>query len=214
MAAHRAHAALRDRATPSVGVPPRWSCFPARAVRDRLVEVPAEKPAGPHGLAPDVEIVGEAPKVFRMAIVCQVAAVGWFGPVDKQSAETLAQLMRQVVMRAPTERFSVVHVVNSRVGVPDAETREVLAEISRYSTVHVACALVILAGAGFWASAVRSVMTSLRVMTQGTFDLRAHASIAETVAWLPAEHLKRTGVTITPLQLEHLLSTAQGWTAD
>jgi hypothetical protein len=141
----------------------------------------------------------------------RLTVTAWFDQLDKPSAQVLARVNDDLIARLAGERVSSVHLVNSRVKLPDAETREMLAKIMRDSTTALACATVIIDGGGFWASALRSFVTGMRVLAPGSIDLHAHASVAEVMTWLPAEHLKRTGTPIDTEQLERLLQAGKQW---
>jgi hypothetical protein len=159
----------------------------------------------------EISIIGEAPRVFRVATLGHVTVTAWFGQLDKASAHVLARLNDDVIARLKGERVSSVHLVNNRVKLPDADARDVLAKIMRDSAKSVACATVIIDGGGFWASALRSFITGLRVLAPGSIDLHAHASIAEVLAWLPAEHFKRAGTQVEAAELERLLLAGKRW---
>jgi hypothetical protein len=159
----------------------------------------------------EIAIIGEAPRVFRAGQLGHLTVTSWFGQLDKPSAQVLARVNDDIIARMKGERVSSVHLVNNRVKLPDADARDVLAKIMRDSIKSVACATVIIDGGGFWASALRSFITGLRVLAPGSIDLHAHASIAEVLAWLPAEHFKRAGTHVDAAELERLLSTGKHW---
>jgi hypothetical protein len=71
---------------------------------------------------------------------------------------------------------------------------------------QVACIAVVAGGTGFWASAFRSFVTGLRWLAPRSFEIRLHGTIEEVARWLPAEHLKLTGVKLDPMRLQRLLA--------
>jgi hypothetical protein len=159
----------------------------------------------------EIAIIGEAPGVFRVAMLGHLTVTAWFAQLDKASAHVLARVNDDLIARLKGERVSSVHLVNNRVKLPDAGARDVLAKIMRDSAKSVACVTVIIDGDGFWASALRSFVTGLRVLAPGSIDLHAHASIAEVLAWLPPEHFKRAGTHVDAGQLERLLVAGKRW---
>jgi hypothetical protein len=164
--------------------------------------------------APDTDeiaIMGEVASVFRVGLLGQLTVTVWFARPDKAAALTLSRVSDDCIARMRGELGSSVHMVNARVKLPDAETRDVLAQIMKNTGNALACAAVIVDGGGFWASALRSFVTGLRVLAPGTVDLHAYASIQEVLAWLPAEHHKRTGKTLAVEQVERLLSLGKSW---
>jgi hypothetical protein len=67
---------------------------------------------------------------------------------------------------------------------------------------------IVLDGAGFWASTLRSVITAMRLASKSAFEMRIHAEVEEVVAWLPAAHEKRNGVVLDPARLLEILRQA------
>jgi hypothetical protein len=155
--------------------------------------------------------VGEAPNVFRIGLLGNVAVTVWLGRLDRAAAQVFARVTTQALDMLQGARGSSVQMINDRVQLPDADTRDVLVQLMRDSAPRTACVSIIIDGRGFWASAVRGFVTSLGVLAPRSFDIHAHTSSAEVIAWLPAEHHKRTGVTIVPEQLEQLLLVGKGW---
>jgi hypothetical protein len=167
-----------------------------------------------HRSTEEIVIVGEFPSVFRVGMLGCVTVIAWFGRLEKASAEVLARVTVDCVARLQGRVGSSVHLVDARVKLPDADAREVLAQIMRTSARDVACVSVVVDGGGFWASAMRSFITSLSVLAPRSVELHAHASIDQVLAWLPPEHHKRTGVTVQRDALERLLLTGKGWQDD
>jgi hypothetical protein len=58
------------------------------------------------------------------------------------------------------------------------------------------------------------MITSMRLLSPRSFDLRLHGTIAELVAWVPEAHAERTGVELDREQLHGLLEEAYGWAGD
>ena len=166
--------------------------------------------AGPR-LSDPIVIVGEMPLAFRIGMLGPVVVTCWFGPADAAAARGLARVTNDVIARQQGQRFSNVHLIDRRVRIPDAETRAVLVQLAHDTAAHIACVGVIIEGEGFWASAVRGVITGLRAITPRSAHIHAYASIAQIVDWLPSEHEKRTGVPIDRGQVEYLLQEAKRW---
>ena len=158
----------------------------------------------------ELAVVGECPGVFRVGMYLNLAVTAWFGRLDKPAAQVLAQVTRTVLERLNGGRGMSVHLVDDRVQLPEPSTREDLVQIMRDSA-QFACVSVIVDGRGFWASAFRGFITSVRVLGPRSYRVHEHGSIAEAVAWIPAEAQKLTGVTLDPAVLERALSTAKHW---
>ena len=124
------------------------------------------------------------------------------GPlVDLLAAET------DVFAKAHSEGFSVIHVIAKNPPLPTSEARDKLIAETQKFAPQLACVGTVLEGSGFWASAVRSFVVGIRLLVPRTFEMQTYASIAEIAAWLPPLHTARTGVAMTPTELEHVLVT-------
>jgi hypothetical protein len=73
-----------------------------------------------------------------------------------------------------------------------------------------------LEGAGFWASGIRSRMTSMRIAAGSKMVMRTFDALDEVESWLPDEHAKRTGVVVDPTTLRAVMIDvrAQGTKAE
>jgi hypothetical protein len=158
-----------------------------------------------------LEVLGEAPGVFRSTMFDQIAITVWLGRLDAKSASVLAQVTRDTMKRLGNQRASSIHMINPRVKLPDADARSALVEIMQESGASVACVAIIVEGSGFWASALRGFITSVRVLGPRSYNLHEHGSIAEVVKWLPAEHFKHTGKHVDAGVLERNLFAARAW---
>lgn len=65
--------------------------------------------------------------------------------------------------------------------------------MSRYGKTS-GCMAIVLMGGGFWVSALQSLITGLRMLSGPNPPLLRFArEVGEVRAWLPREHLVRTG---------------------
>lgn len=90
--------------------------------------------------------------------------------------------------------LSTVHLIKEGAGLPDAEVRKGLLKVMGSHAELVGCIAVVMMGAGFWASALQSVITGLRMLAPPRSSLLRFArEPIELKGWLPHEHLVRTG---------------------
>ena len=158
----------------------------------------------------DLTVVGEFPGVFRVGMCGRLAIATWLGQLSMESVEAYARVVQDIVGRLAGGRGSIVHLVNERAGMPPSATRPALTKIMEDSEA-LACASVVVEGSGFWASAIRGFLTGLRLLGPSTFRIREHSTLADVVAWLPAEHEKFTGEPLDPDALAHCLEVAKRW---
>lgn len=158
----------------------------------------------------ELAVAAEFPGVFRAGLVGRIAITAWLGQLDMNSVEVYARFITGFLAQVAATRGSVVHLVNERVALPPSGTRPVLAKMME-NTEPLACTSVVIEGSGFWASAVRGFLTGMRLLGPSSFRMHEHATLADVVAWLPAEHEKLTGEHIDPEELAHCLRIAKRW---
>lgn len=120
-----------------------------------------------------------------------------------------AQQLARVSMRRRAEfahGISVVHLVQATFEMPDPATRDAFVKLLRDGGGKLAVLCVIGGDGGFWASALRSLITGLRVLSRGSFDLGLHTDVGEAVKYLLPRHLEKTGVPINAEQLTSVLT--------
>lgn len=157
----------------------------------------------------ELAVVGEFPGVFRAGVVGRIAITAWLGQLTLESVEVYTRFIQQFSARLAGGRGSIVHLVNERVALPPSSTRPALAKLAEKDDV--ACTSIVIEGSGFWASAVRGFVTGMRLLGPSTMRIHEHSTIADVVAWLPAEHEKLTGEHLDSEELLHYLSIAKGW---
>jgi len=159
-----------------------------------------------------LNIVGSYPGAHQVQLWKNVSICVWVGRATQPAAEELVGItQRTIAALGPKQRFSFVHLVADRIELPDSGARGVLVQIMKDYADHMGCAAVVLGGTGFWASAMRSFVTGVRVLAPRTFDLRVHGQIDELLEWYPAEHERRTGLALDPASLVAELARAQHW---
>ncbi|HET6338349.1 MAG TPA: hypothetical protein VFG30_34235 [Polyangiales bacterium] len=158
-----------------------------------------------------LKVVGSFPAVYQVGVWQNVSITAWFGKATLPAARELAQITEHTVALMAGQRVSVIYLVAEEFGLPDSETREVIAQILRDNGHHVGCLVVVLSGTGFWVSAMRGVVTSLRVVAPRALDLRVHARAEELHGWFPAEHKKRTGMDIDLDAFQRVLESVTSW---
>jgi hypothetical protein len=126
---------------------------------------------------------------------------------DQPTRDALLRLQQAAEPRAKQypEGVSDVHVVVGRITLPDDSTRQALIRISKLAAPHLAAVAVVVEGTGFWASALRSLITSIRVVLPGTFEMALFGTTEELVRWLPDVHAKRTALHIDASELRRAL---------
>ena len=153
-------------------------------------------------------LIDVEPGAFRFYKWKNLLLVMWLGESGVSAIQRLGQAVVALQQEHPAGT-SAVHFLNTNVKLPDAETRSALVQLSDQHAERLGAVAVVLAGSGFWASTMRSVVTAMRVLTARAYEMRIHGQLEEVADWLPAEHAKRTGVTIDREALLHVLKLVE-----
>lgn len=81
---------------------------------------------------------------------------------------------------------AIFGVARTSLALPEAEVRERGAALIRENAGHVDGAVVVLPGEGFWASAVRSVVTASFVVARQPYPSRCCSTVEDGASWLVA----------------------------
>ena len=155
-------------------------------------------------------LVDVEPGVCAIGQWQNVMLVIWWSAAVPAAVERIEQEMIALAHRFP-EKNSQIHLVKDRAGVPGPEARAGLIRLMTDYTTSLANCAVVIGGTGFWASTMRSAITSMRFLSTRAFEMRLHGSTAEILDWLPEAHLRQTGVEITRDDLSRILRDAEEW---
>jgi hypothetical protein len=134
-----------------------------------------------------------------------ITIIVWHSKPTVAAAQQLARVSQR--RRAEyAHGISVVHLVQGTFEMPDGPTRDTFVKLLRDGGGKLAVLCVVVGAGGFWASALRSLVTGLRVLSRGSFALGLHTEIRDAVEYLVPRHLAQTGVPIDPEQLTHVLT--------
>ena len=152
-----------------------------------------------------IEAFGGEPGVVSLHGFENITIVVWYGKPTLAAAQLLARVSQR--RRAEfTNGISAVHLVQGVFEMPDAPTRDTFVKLLRDGGSKLAVVCVVIRGGGFWASAMRSLVTGLRVLSRGSFDLGLHTELSAAVDYLLPRHHAKTGVPIIAEQLTAVLS--------
>ena len=100
----------------------------------------------------------------------------------------------------------MVHLVKVRLSIPDESARTAMVRTMKARSVT--SVGMVVEASGFVMGMLRSVITSVRLLSEGRFEYRIFANIDELSEWLPDEHRERTGVTLDKERLRRALQQA------
>ena len=152
-----------------------------------------------------IEALGDEPGVVSFYGYENITIIVWHAKPTLAAAQHLARVSQR--RRAEfVQGISVVHLVQVTFEMPDGPTRDEFVRLLRDGGGKLAVLCVIVGAGGFWASALRSLVTGLRVLSRGSFDLGLHTDMAEAIEYLRPRHLAKTGVAISGEQFSSVLT--------
>lgn len=156
---------------------------------------------------PEIE-VSEAsafPGVHTSFVWQNVAIHVWFGPATMQSLVEFDRGCKSISGKHP-EGISSVHImVPGGTSMPTAEARTEVGRIMRENAKHTTAAATLIPGNGFWASALRSMVTAILMLAPRSLAFRMFSDMESLAEWLAPLHSRGTGVVIQANELYRAL---------
>lgn len=117
-----------------------------------------------------------------LALYGPVVVNVYAGPMTEASfAESMAAGKARA---SEVPALGVLTVIEPSMPLPDAETRAQARRATEVGAAFVHAGALVLAGEGFWASAMRSAYTALRWLAPEAYPERVFASVDEAARWL------------------------------
>ena len=152
-------------------------------------------------------LLDSEPGAFSILVWHNITIVSWNANATGSTVRRVAEATVPIAEEC-RQGFSNIHLVRHGSSLPTAEARAGFVEMADRYSQALACVAVGLLGSGFWASALQSAVTGMRMLSPRSFAFRIHNSIDAVTAWLPPEHLKRTGVSVDPDELHSIMTGA------
>jgi hypothetical protein len=156
------------------------------------------------GIRMQPEVWDSEPERFSCSVWKNLSIVIFFDQATADVARRISRFNQQMILHYPMGHSNVTFVVND-IPPPSPDAHEGLASIFDSKISRINCMAIVLEGVGFWASAIRSSVTTWRMESRSDIALRVYTSIDEVVDWLPTEHQQRTGLSIDPHTLKAAL---------
>lgn len=135
-----------------------------------------------------------------------VALQVWLAQCDETDALALAQASRQMQEEFP-DGISTVHWLRNNAALPTPGARQHFAHMMDTQADWFGDVAMLLDGDGFWAGAVRGMLTGLRLAAGKRAGFRVFSEMGECTAWLAPQHERRTGVRLEGLEIANALRT-------
>jgi hypothetical protein len=153
-------------------------------------------------------VLDSEPGEFWCGAWMNVNIVVWQTSASREAVERLDRTIPPR-LKALSQRLSTVHIGTSGAGVPGADVRAAFAEAAKRWAHATGCVSVVIEHAGFAASALRSAVTGIHLVSGAAFPMRAHKSIDEAVPWFVEIHTQTTGVKLPAEELLRVLRSAR-----
>ena len=129
-----------------------------------------------------------------------IAITVWFSGPTLESLRSFEQGSRQIIAEHP-EGLSSLTILVPGGGMPTAEARRELSRILDTQAPHLAASAVVMRDDGFFASALRGLLTALRMLRRHAIPQQIFSDYEPAAKWLLSLHTARTGAKIDPLEL-------------
>jgi hypothetical protein len=132
-----------------------------------------------------------------------VSIVTWGTQATTALLAELEKMSEQLLAQKP--RVSTVQMVVDGTPLPAADARAALGALTQRYAQHMVCAATLLQGSGFWASAIRSLITSMQMIERWRFETKTFADVKDVADWVAPLQAEETGDPIDPRELERVL---------
>ena len=153
------------------------------------------------------------PGRFRYSAWRNLTIGVWAGQATREAAERVLRVSKHMASQHDKGHSSIVFVLDGA-PAPLPEANAVFAKMYDNQVSDLSCLAIVIEGGGFWASRIRSTITSLRISTPGSLMIRVADKLEQVVEWLPAEHTQRTGMKVTPSELRAVLTSTRALVAN
>jgi hypothetical protein len=137
-----------------------------------------------------------------------VGFVFWGAQATLRSARRMGAMSAALIKEHQT--ISIIQVIPDGAPLPTDDAKDMMLKMTEAGGHSLACLVYVMSGDGFWASAMRSYLTSLHWVRHRPFVPRILPTLEEVAAWLPSIHRERTGVDIAAGALLEVLTACMG----
>lgn len=137
-----------------------------------------------------------------------IGIIVWATQATALHAQEMAKLSEEIGKTQP--RGSSVSLAVNRAPLPTYEARRAIHELTRRNEKNIVCAATLIEGTGFWASAIRSLVTSLHLVGRWSFELKTFSDIDTLAEWVAPVHASATGIAVEVKELAGALAWVLG----
>ncbi|HEX6240357.1 MAG TPA: hypothetical protein VFZ61_05670 [Polyangiales bacterium] len=144
------------------------------------------------------------PGRFRYSVWRNITIGVWADQATEEAARRIIALSRSMARNHAGGHSNVIFVLDGA-PPPTPEANQIFAQIHDQKVSDLVCMGIVVEGSGFWASAIRSSITGVRMSSASGIRMGVSDNVNQLMEWLPAEHSKRTGVNVSASELRPVL---------
>lgn len=154
-----------------------------------------------------METLVVVPGRCHFSVYRNVAMGVWLAQADREAAEAALRVGKIMAERFAGRHSSAAFLIDGLPG-PLPEAMPALTKLWS-KRPDLACTAMIIEGAGFWGSGLRSMVNNIRREGGGEVPIKIGSTIEQVVDWLSAQNEQHTGVAIAPVELGEALAHAR-----
>jgi len=155
----------------------------------------------------ELELLHAHGEVCAMYGYRDVTITVWHASGDEAAVHSLDEVSFRRLPRFP-RGVSGVHVIKEGTGLPSAGARAALVASARKWAGQIAAVAVVIEQAGFFGSAMRSMVTGIQLLSKAEYPMRVFATTRAVADWLPVPHAERTGTVLEPASFDAAMQRA------
>src|SRR5688572_27553194 len=144
------------------------------------------------------------PGRFRYSVWRNITVGVWADQATGEAARRIIAISRSMAKNHTGGHSNIIFVLDGA-PPPTPEANQIFAQVHDQKVSDLVCMGIVVEGSGFWASAIRSAITGVRMSSASGIRMGVSDNVNQLMEWLPAEHSKRTGVTVTATELRPVL---------
>jgi hypothetical protein len=144
------------------------------------------------------------PGRFRYSAWNNVSVGVWSDQATLEAAQRVIRVSKWMTQEYPQGHSNIIFVL-AGAPAPTPDANEVFSRVYDEKFSHLSCLGIVLEGSGFWASRIRSSITSMRISVPGKVRVRVSDDVDELLEWFLPEHNQGTGVKLSLGELRRAL---------
>jgi hypothetical protein len=152
------------------------------------------------------------PGRFRYSAWNNITVGVWADQATLEAAQRVIRISKWMTSRFPQGHSNIIFVLDGA-PAPTPEATKIFSKVYDEKFSDLACMGIVIEGTGFWASAMRSMITGQRLHAPGNVRVRVCEGIDPLLEWLLPEHYARTRTRFQPQEIRSALSALRSLAA-